>query len=183
MCGMNELKQKFEKIIHHLQNVLSELRTGRASPVLVENIQVESYGSMMPLKSVAAISTPEARQILIKPWDKGTLQAIQKAIQTSNIGLNPIADQDAIRLSIPSLTEERRKDLVKSAKQRMEEARIAIRRAREEEMKEIDRKEKGGDISETEKFKQRDGTQKIVDEYNKKVDDLGKEKEKEIMTI
>ncbi len=169
--------------MHHLHSVLVELRTGRASPALVENLEVESYGASMPLKSVAAISVPEARQILIKPWDKAMMQPIQKAIQSSNIGLNPIADRDSIRLSIPPLTEERRKELVKTMKQRLEEARIAIRRAREEEMKEIDRKEKGGEISETEKFKQRDAAQKIVDEYNKKIDDTGKEKEKEIMTI
>lgn len=177
------MKEKLDKIIHHLHSVLAELRTGRASPALVENLQVDSYGVIMPLKSVAAISTPEARQVLIKPWDKNMLQPIQKAIQSSNIGLNPIADQDTIRLAVPSLTEERRKELVKNMKQRSEEARIAVRRAREEEMKETDRKEKAGEISETEKFKQRDAVQKIVDEYNKKIDEIGKEKEKEIMTI
>ncbi|MEK7636374.1 MAG: ribosome recycling factor [Patescibacteria group bacterium] len=177
------MKEKFEKIIQHLHGVLAELRTGRASPVLVENLQVESYGAMMPLKSVAAISTPEARQIVIKPWDKGMMIPIQKAIQSSNVGMNPIVDQDSIRLAIPPLTEERRKELVKTAKQRMEEARIAIRRVREDEMKDIEHKEKDGEISETEKFKQRDAVQKVVDEYNKKVDDIGREKEKEIMTI
>lgn len=177
------IKEKFEKIIAHLHMVLGEIRTGRATPVLVENIPVESYGSQMPLKSVASISIPEARQILIKPWDKSMLQPIQKAIQTSNIGLNPVVDQDSIRLSMPLLTEERRKDLVKTMKQRLEEARIAIRKAREDEMKSIDNRHKEEEISESEKFRLRDDVQKIVDEYNKKIDTVGQEKEKEIMTI
>ncbi len=178
-----ELTQKFEKVIVHLQSVLSELRTGRASPALVENMPVESYGSEMPLKSLASISIPEARQILIKPWDKNGLLAIQKAIQTSNIGLNPVVDQDSIRLTIPALTEERRKDLVKTMKQRLEEARIAIRKAREDEMKSIEQKEKGGEISESEKFRRKEVAQKIVDDFNKKIDTMGQEKEKEIMTV
>lgn len=177
------MKEKFEKITAHLRMILGEIRTGRATPALVENIFVESYGSEMPLKSVASISIPEARQILIKPWDKSMIQPIQKAIQTSNIGLSPIVDQGSIRLSIPPLTEERRKDLVKTMKQRLEEARIAVRKVREDEMKSIDHRHKEGEISESEKFRLRDDAQKTVDEYNKKIDTLGQEKEKEIMTI
>lgn len=180
---MTELKAKCEKIIAHLHGVLAEIRTGRATPAIVEDISVESYGSYMPLKSVASISIPEARQILVKPWDKNMLQPIQKAIQMSNVGLNPVVDQDSIRLSIPALTEERRKEFVRTMKQRLEEARIAIRKAREDEMKSIDVKEKGGEISETEKFRARNDVQKVVDEYNKKIDAMGQEKEKEIMTI
>lgn len=180
---MSELKIKFEKIIAHLHAVLIEIRTGRATPALVENIAVESYGSEMPLKSVAAISVPEARQILIKPWDKSILPAIQKAIQVSNIGLNPVVDQDSIRLFMPTLTEERRRELVKTMKQRLEEARIAIRKAREDEMKSIDQQEKSGDISENDRFRLKDEAQKTVDEYNKKIDLLGQNKEKEVMTI
>ena len=180
---MNDLKEKFEKIVAHLHIVLSELRTGRANPSLVEDLQVESYGTMMPLKSLAAISIPEARQILIKPWDKAGLIAIQKAIQTSSLGLNPIVDQDSIRLSLPPLTEERRKELVKTAKQRLEEARIAVRKVREERMKEIDTREKAKEISESDKFRMKDETQKTVDEYNKKIDQIGHDKEKEIMTV
>ena len=178
-----ELKEKLEKIIVHLKLMLSELRTGRASPALVENIPVESYGSESPLKAVAAISVPEARQILIKPWDKNMLQPIQKAIQASNIGLNPVTDQDTIRLSIPPLTEERRKDLVKISKQRGEEARIAVRKAREEEMKSIEADEKSGAISESDKFRMKSEVQKVIDEYNAKIDTISHDKEKEVMTI
>lgn len=178
-----ELKQKLEKIIAHLHTVLSEIRTGRATPALVENISVESYGTLAPLKSVASISIPEARQILIKPWDTSMLPALQKAIQASHIGLNPIVDRDSIRLSIPPLTEERRRELVKIMKQRLEEARIAVRKTREEEMKSIDRREKEGEISESEKSRLRDTAQKTIDEYNKKIDSMGQEKEKEIMGI
>lgn len=177
------IRDKFEKIIAHLHSVLSELRTGRASPALVENVPVDSYGTKMPLKSLASISIPEARQILIKPWDKSNLSEIQKAIITSNIGLNPVVDQDSIRLQIPQLTEDRRKELVKTAKQRLEEARIAVRKIREEEMKLIEKMEKDKEISESEKFRKRDEVQKTVDEYNKKIDSIGAEKEKEVMTI
>ena len=177
------MKERLEKIISHLHAILSEIRTGRASPTLVENIPIDSYGTEMPLKSFASISIPEARQILIKPWDKSNLPAIQKGILFSNIGLNPVVDKDSIRLSIPQPTEERRKELVKTAKQRLEEARIAVRRAREEEMKDIEKKEKSKEISESEKFRRKDETQKMIDECNKKIDLIGQEKEKEIMKI
>lgn len=180
---MNQFKENLEKIITHFHAMISELRTGRATPVIVENIMVEYYGTETPLKAVASISIPEPRQILIKPWDKNVIPAIQKAIQTSNIGLNPVVDQETIRLTLPLLTEERRKDFVKLAKQRAEEARIAIRKVREENMKDIEQKEKNSEISENDKFRMKGEVQKIVDEYNKKIDEMVGNKEKEIMTI
>ena len=180
---MNELKEKLEKIMTHLHTMLGDIRTGRATSALVENIMVDYYGALTPLKAVAAISIPEARQILIRPWDKAAMQPVQKAIQSSNIGLHPVVDQDTIRLTVPLLTEERRKDFVKLAKQRTEEARIAVRKVREEDMKDIELQEKNGDISESDKFRMKNETQKLVDEYNGKIDIILKETEKEIMTI
>jgi ribosome recycling factor len=180
---MQELKQKLEKTIEHLKTEVASLRTGRTTPALVENLEVDYYGSKTPLKSLAAISSPEARQLVIQPWDKGSLQAIEKAIQASPLGINPIADKDTIRLSIPPLNEERRKELVKILGKFMEEARIQVRRDREDFFREVDRAEKDKKISEDEKFRRRNEAQKQVDEINKKIEDLAKNKEKEIMTV
>ncbi|MDP3710167.1 MAG: ribosome recycling factor, partial [bacterium] len=179
---MHDFKQKLEKILEHLKIEVVSLRTGRATPALVENLEVDYYGSKTPLKSLAAISSPEARQLVIQPWDKGALQAIEKAIQTSPLGINPIADKDTIRLSIPPLNEERRKELVKTLGKFMEEARIKVRRDREDFFRSVERQEKSKEISEDQKFRQRNEAQKAVDEINKKIEDLAKNKEKEIMT-
>ena len=180
---MQEFKQKLEKIIEHLKSEISSLRTGRATPALVEGLEVDYYGSKTPLKAVASISSPSARELVIQPWDKGAVQAIEKAIQSSSLGLNPVTDRDAIRLSIPPLTEERRKELLKILGRHLENAKIQVRREREEILREVDRKEKAKEISENEKFRQKNETQKIVDEINKKIEEIGSAKEKEIMTV
>ena len=176
-------KQKLEKIIEHLKSEISSLRTGRATPALVENLEVDYYGSKTPLKAVASISSPSARELVIQPWDKGAVQAIEKAIQSSSLGLNPVTDRDAIRLSIPSLTEERRKELLKILGRHLENAKIQVRREREEILREVDSKEKAKEISENEKFRQKNEIQKVVDEINKKIEEIGSAKEKEIMTV
>lgn len=178
---MNDLVQKFQKIIADLRSGASSLRTGRATPALVENIAVEAYGANQPLKSLAAISTPESRQILIQPWDKSLLPAIEKAIMSSQVGLQPIADKDAIRLSLPVLTEERKQQLVKILREKLEEARIKVRQIRDSAMKDIDGREKAKEISEDEKFRRREEVEKSVGEHNKKIEELGKTKEAEIM--
>ena len=180
---MQDLKQKLEKIIEHLKQETASLRTGRATPALVEDLEVEQYGAKMPLKGVAAISAPDARQIVIQPWDKSMLPAIEKAIQQSALGLNPVADRDTIRLSIPSLTEERRKELVKLLGKHLEDARIQVRRERDEALKSVDQMERDKKISEDEKFRQAKEVQKQVDEFNKKIEEITAAKEKEIMVI
>lgn len=180
---MQTLKPKLEKIIERLKSEIASLRTGRATPALVEDLEVDYYGSKTPLKAIASISSPEARQILIQPWDKGVMQAIEKAIQGSNLGLNPITDREAIRLSIPPLTEERRKELAKILGRHLEDARIHVRREREEVLKNIEHKEKAKEISENEKFRQKNEAQKIVDEANKKIEEIGSAKGKEIMAV
>ena len=180
---MSEFRLKLEKIIEHLKTEIASLRTGRASPALVEDLEVDYYGVKTPLKAVAAISSPDPRQIMISPWDKNAVQPIERAIQSSSLGLNPITDKDFIRLAIPPLTEERRRELAKILGKHLEEARIQVRREREEMLKGIDAKEKAKQISEDEKFRQSKEAQKVVDEINKKIEEMGKAKEKEIMTV
>lgn len=180
---MGNLKQKLDKILERLKNEAVSLRTGRATPALVEDLEVDYYGSKTPLKAIASISAPEPRQILISPWDKNAIQPIERAIQLSSLGLNPIADKDTIRLAIPSLTEERRKELVKLLGKYLEEAKIAVRREREEVLKEVNKEEKEKKISEDEEFRQKQEIQKIIDETNKKIEEIGANKEKEIMSV
>ena len=179
---MKDLERKLDEIASALKSEVSGLRTGRATPALVENLEIEAYGEKQPLKALAAISTPDARQILIQPWDKSLLPAIEKAIQSSPIGLNPVADKDAIRLSLPPLTEERKRDLVKVLKEKLEQARIQVRRARDEVMKVVEAEERAKKISEDEKFRRKEEVEKKVGEWNKKVEELGAVKEKEIMS-
>jgi ribosome recycling factor len=180
---MNQLRVRLEKIIERLKQEVAGLRTGRASPALIENLEVEYYGSKTPLKAVAAISSPDPKSLVIQPWDKNAVTAIEKAILGSSLGLNPIIDRDVIRVSIPPLTEERRKELIKLLGKYLEEARIQVRREREEILKEIDRKEKSKEISEDEKFRQKNEVQKTVDEINKKIEEIGATKENEIMLV
>ncbi len=178
---MVELRLKLEKVLVDLKSDIAPFRTGRATPVLVEDLEVEAYGSRQPLKVLAAISVPEARQILIQPWDRSLLPAIEKAIQFSPLGINPIADQDTIRLALPTLTEERKRDLVKILKEKLEASRIQVRRARDEAMKAIDAEERAKTISEDEEFRKKQEVEKIVGEANKKIEETGQGKEREIM--
>lgn len=180
---MENFKGKLEKIVERLKQGVASLRTGRATPALVDDLEVDYYGTKTPLKALASISSPEPRTIVISPWDKNALQPIERAIQSSSLGLNPIMDREAIRLSIPPLTEERRRELVKMLGRHLEDARIQVRKEREEALKAVDRQEKEKQVSEDEKFRQKNEAQKIVDEINKKIEEIGAAKEKEIMTI
>lgn len=177
----DDLKSQLEKVLKGLKAEVASLRTGRATPALVEDVVVEAYGVRQSLKVVAAISTPSSREILIQPWDKTLLPAIEKAIQSSPVGLNPIADKDTIRLSLPTLTEERKRDLVKLLKEKLETARIQVRRARDEAMKAIEAEEKAKAISEDERFRKKQEAEKVVGECNKKIEEAGASKEREIM--
>lgn len=178
---MLALKQNLEKIVEHLKHEVASLRTGRATPALVEDLEVDYYDAKTPLKALASISSPEPRQLVIQPWDKNAIQPVEKAIQGSSLGLNPVTDRDTIRLTIPPLTEERRKELAKVLGRHLEDARIVVRREREEVLKEIDRREKAKEISEDEKFRKKSEVQKVIDEFNKKIDEVGSAKEREIL--
>ena len=180
---LEEFKEALGEIVEGLRGEIASLRTGRATPALIEELVVDYYGSPTPLKAIAAISNPEPRQLVIQPWDKQALQPIERAIQLSPLGMQPVADRDVIRLTVPALTEERRRELAKLLRRHMEDARIQVRRAREEIIKEIDRKEKLKEMSEDEKFRERDAAQKDVEEANQRIEELGAVKEKEILTV
>src|SRR3989338_3520363 len=172
---MDNEKIKFEWIVEHYKTDISSIRSGRATPAFVEDIVADAYGQKMKLKELASISVPEPRTIAIQPWDKGVLEAISKALQQSNLGMNPIADGDLIRLNMPALTEERRKEFIKLLKQKTEHAHIQIRKLREDIMRSF------ADLSEDEIFRSKADLQKVVDDYNRKLEDLEKKKEGELM--
>jgi|SRR5579872_1795046 len=175
--------QKFDKAIEHFKHELAALRIGRASAGLVENLQIESYGSKMALNQVASISIPDPKTIAIQPWDKSNMAAIEKAIQTSNLGLNPNNDGNVIRLNIPQMTEERRKEMAKSVGQIAETARIAVRNVREEAIKDLKRQEDDGKLTKDDAAGEKKKLQEQVDKYNTMIKDSATAKEKEIMTI
>ena len=180
---ISKKESEFQKTLEHLRSELATLRTGRASAGLVEHLQVEYYGSIAELIAIAQITVPEPRSIAIQPYDKNALKNIEKAVQTSNLGINPVNDGTYIRLTIPQMTEERRKELVKIVSQMGEKARVSIRNAREDIWKEIQKMEKDGHISEDDKISGREELQKIVDKYNDEIKKVSEAKEKEVMTI
>lgn len=178
-----EKMASFDEAVEHFLLEASKIRTGRANPGLVENLLVDYYGVKTPLKQIASINIPEARQILIQPWDKGGLIFIESAIRDSDLGLNPGNDGQNIRITLPALTEDRRKELVKLLNQRLEDSRIVIRTLREEIWKDIQELERSGAIAEDDKFLGKDELQKVVDEYNQKLEVIRKKKEEEILTV
>lgn len=179
----SERKPAFEKVIEHFVEEAAKLRTGRAHPGLVENIMVDYYGNKTPLKQLATITIPEGRQIVIQPWDKNALGEVETALRNSELNLNPSNDGSLIRLTLPALTEESRETLVKTLNQKAEASRISIRNIREEIWQEIQKRAETGRLSEDDKFRGKDELQKVVDEYNKKIESLREKKEKEILTV
>ena len=179
----NEFSSKLEKIITELKGEVVLLRTGRASSALIEDLEVDYFGTKTPLKAVAVISSPSPRELTIQPWDKNAIQPIERAIQSSSLGLNPVTDREMIRLTIPALTEDRRRELTKLLGRMLEDARIKVRKDREDALREVDRREKSKEISEDEKFRHKNEIQKYVNETNKKIEEIGMVKEKEIMTV
>lgn len=178
---IQEINLKLEKTIEQLNQELRSLRLGRASAGLVEGVTVEAYNSQMKLVEMASITIPQHNQILIQPWDVELLIPIQQALQKLETQLNPVTEGNLIRITIPPLTEERRKELAKDMGKFGEQARISMRNIREEGMKDIDEDEINKEISEDEKFKQKENLQKLIDKYNKKIQDLISNKEKEIL--
>ncbi len=178
-----ETDDKMSKSVEFLQKELSGLRTGKASPSLVENIAVECYGATMHLREIANISTPEPRLLVIKPYDPTSLGAIEKGILAANIGITPMNDGRIVRVPIPELSEERRKNLVKVAHKQAEEARVSIRNLRREANDAIKELQKGGKSTEDERDAGLAEIQTYTDTYIKKVDDLLAAKEKEVMTV
>ena len=176
-----ETRDKMEKALEALKKDLSRVRTGRATPAILDGIRVTYYGSPVPLNQVASVAVPDSRQITIQPWDLKAIGDIEKAILKSELGLTPINDGKIIRINIPSLTEERRRDLVKVTKKMAEEARVVSRNIRREANEALKSLKKDKAISEDDLFTAQDEVQKITKETIERVDKIGEEKEKEIM--
>ncbi len=176
-------KNRLEDNIEHLNKEFSKLRTGRANPSLVEEISVNYYGTPTPMKQIANISIPEARQIVIQPWDKGAMDDVEMAINIADIGVTPSNDGDSFRITLPPMTEENRIDLVKVLNGVAEDSRVTVRNIREDIWKAIQEAEKNGEMAEDDKFAGKDALQKVVDEYNGKIESLRKKKEEEVMTV
>jgi len=176
-----ETRDRMGKTIVALKNELKRVRTGRASLSLLDGIRVDYYGTLTPLSQMASLSVPESRLIAIQPWDVSVIKEIEKAILKSDLGLTPSNDGKMIRISIPPLTEQRRKELVKVVQKICEEHKVAVRNVRRESNELLKGFKKDGDISEDEAFKAQDQVQKITDEYIKNIDEVNKEKEKEIL--
>jgi len=183
MFNIQEFKPEFQKAIEHLKKDLSQFRTGRATPALVDDIKVEAYGSQMEMKAVGSIQVTDAKTLTIEPWDKGLLKEIEKAIVAANIGINPVNDGRVLRLVMPKLTEETRKDLIKVMSKKLEDARVGVRRVRDDVKDKILAEEKEKKIAEDERYRAQDALDKMASEFNELIKKMGEEKEKEIMTI
>ena len=176
-------KERMEKSVSALQNDLSTVRTGRANIGLVENLKIDYYGSELPLNQIATISAPEARLLVIQPWDSGALEPIEKAVLRSDLGLNPSSDGAVIRLVFPQLTEERRRELAKTVRKRVEEGRIAIRNIRRDTHEKLRSLEHDHDISQDDLRRAEDDLQKLTNISVEKLDRFGKEKELDLLAI
>ncbi|MFI5200490.1 MAG: ribosome recycling factor [Candidatus Limnocylindrales bacterium] len=180
---INAIEGKMSRSVESMERDFQGLRTGRASTSLVERLVVEYYGTPTPLNQIAGISVPEAHQIVIQPWDRSVLGAIEKAIQKSDIGLTPNVDGSVVRLNIPPLTEERRRDIVKAVHKRMEEARVEIPNHRREAGDSLKKEEREGSLGSDAAHRELDHLQKVTDRYIGEIDRLGTHKEHEVMEV
>lgn len=180
---LDQMTPKMEKAVAHFEDVLAEIHAGKASPSMLSGIKVESYGMQMPLNQVASVTVPDAKTIMIQPWDKTLLAAIEKAIINSNIGMAPSNNGETIRLNVPPLTEERRKGIVKQIKTEAETARVSIRGFRRDAIDAIKKAVKAAGLPEDVAKDGEDEAQKETDKFNKKIDELLSKKEKEVMTV
>jgi ribosome recycling factor len=180
---MNETKERMQKAISAYQRELATVRAGRANPSLLDKVAVEYYGAQTPLNQIASITVPEARMLVITPYDKTALGDIEKAIQKADLGVTPSNDGNIIRITIPPLTEERRKELAKLVKKYSEDAKVAVRNIRRDANDDLKKLEKNGEMTEDELRSSTEDVQKLTDEYVSKIDEITKDKEKEIMEV
>ncbi|RKZ22610.1 ribosome recycling factor [bacterium] len=178
---LKDAKERMKKAVKVVEDELKGVRTGRASPSILQGIKVEYYGTKVPINQVASITVPQPDLLVVHPWDKSVLPEIEKAIRTSDLGLNPSNDGNVIRIPIPPLTEERRKELVKLVRKMAEEGRVAIRNIRRDANEKVRRLKKDGEISEDDAMRLEKEIQKLTDEYIEKIDEVLEHKEKEIM--
>jgi ribosome recycling factor len=175
-------KRDFDSALEHAKTEIAGIRTGRASASMIEDVMLEYMGSRLRVREVATITVPEPRVIFVQPWDKSAIAAIEKAIREAGSGFSPVSDSNGVRVSIPSLTEERRKEMVKLLGQKVEEARIKSRQIREDILKKVQQAVKDKTAREDDGHKAKDELQKIIDDFNKKLDDMASKKEQELMT-
>jgi ribosome recycling factor len=180
---LSKYRDRMDKAVAALKDEFASLRTGRASSSLLDQINVEAYGSTMPINQVSAISVPEPRMITVNVWDKGMVVSVEKAIRSSNLGLNPVVDGQSLRIPIPPLTEERRKDLAKVAGKYAEQQKVAVRNVRRDANDDLKKAEKDGAINQDEHKRMEAEVQKLTDEAIKRVDEALKTKEQEIMHV
>ncbi|MBW3553120.1 MAG: ribosome recycling factor [Gemmatimonadetes bacterium] len=183
MPTIENMRGHMEAAVDAMRREFSGIRTGKASTALLETVRVDAYGSKMPLNQVATVNTPEPRLLLVQPWDKALLPEVERAIQRAGLGLNPSNDGSIIRVPIPPLSEERRKDMVRLLHKMAEEGKISVRHARQEANKEIKQREHDHEISEDESRRQQEQVQKITDEYVARIDELMKAKEAEVLEV
>jgi len=177
------MKPKLSKSIDYLNSELSKVRTGRASPALLESVKVNAYDSVMEVRELGTIAVADAQNLVISPWDKGLLKEIAKGISSSDLNLNPVVDGDVVRISIPDLTEERRKELTKLVTSKVEEVKTSVRNIRQEAMKEIDKDFADKKIGEDEKFKFKEDVEEIIKDSIQKLVNLGEDKKKDLLNI
>ncbi len=180
---INSTRPKMQEVIEKFQETLKNLRTGRASGGLVESIKVNYYGTPTLLKQLASINIPQANSIIITPWDLNSLGDIELAIRNSDIGMSPVNDGKTIRLTLPSMTEERRNELIKSLRKTEEEAKIVLRQLRQDAWEEIKNLEKEGKVTEDDRYRSEEELNKIINEFNKNIESLTEQKEKELQSI
>ena len=179
----NKLQQQMDKTIEALKHEFATIRAGRANAQMLDKIRVDYYGTPTPINQVGSISVPEPRTLMISPWDKSAMKEIEKAIRNSDLGFNPTNDGEVIRISVPALTEERRKELCKQAKKSAEEFKVRIRNERRDANDKLKKLEKEGEITEDDLKKAQDNVQKMTDKYTKEIDTLLDAKEKDIMAV
>lgn len=180
---LKESEEKMKKSVEFVRQEFAKIRTGKATTALLDGIKAEYYGSVLPLNQLANISVADVHTLVVQPWDKSALQSIEKAILTSELGLNPLNDGNVLRIPIPPLTEERRKDLVKLCKKFAEDGRIAVRNVRREALEHLKKMEKEEHLSEDDRKRAENEVQKLTDKYIKLIDELLEHKEKEIMEV
>lgn len=183
MPTLGEARSRMDKAVEAMRREFSTVRTGKATPSLLDTVRVEAYGSLMPLNQVGTVSAPEPRMLVIQPWDKALLAEIEKGIRQSDLGLNPSNDGNVIRVPIPALNEERRRDLVRLLHKMAEEGRISVRQARQEANKEIKRRQQENELSEDDARRETDEVQKLTNEYIARIDKLLEAKEQEVMEV
>jgi ribosome recycling factor len=183
MPTIKQMRDQMEAAVEAMRREFSSVRTGKASPALLDTVRVDAYGAKTPLNQVASVNTPEPRMIVVQPWDKSLMNEIERAIRAADLGLNPSNDGNLIRVPIPALSQERRKDMVRLLHKMAEEGRISVRHARQEAKKDIKRLEDDHEISEDEARRQLDEIQHLTDEYVAKIDNLMATKEAEIMEV